>query len=851
MKNKFCQGAISIFLCLILTPLLTIACMLVEMSRYQGLIASLNAIADCASLSTLANYDSYIEDRFGLFAISQDCDISEEFDAYYSSNVEMLGNQVSLNSTPTAKGVFPLSNNTILRQQVLDFAESTDLTAFLLSDMNLEEILEKLNGLKSLNTLADTAGKLVTLTEKIQALVTAAETLKSTVESIISQINTIGDKATALVDDLEALYDALEENSFEFDSELVESFNNLVKDFEDEIDDVYTSGSDLYYSFNSLYTNLTSISGQVTALQNALEEANDALEAVTESNESLKNADYGETADGSEASGSNAGETVDESTSIFEAVLGELEKAVDEAVDDLSKSVIEEVKSAANGVKEELVDYFNIGRYVNYDTYFSLPLSDEAKGDLKDIMSLVWNGSSKETILQTLKDKFVPNLRNFTSIKNTINQAVEDAKDKLVKNLEDKLASILTNLVTAIRNLFDLDVFFNGDLNAYLSASAASTLAGLEDNPYNTFLTALETMFDAVDQFVKGIKNANFVQVIKATKTLFNAVEDTVRAITQLVDSLITKIKEVCGYFTGSGSNFYELLLISAYMTHNLPNRTSVGDGAVDSNLIYNVGLKGKTLTGYSYNDIPLSKTGSSPVFKGLSGLVSFVGNAFNGGSDDMFKGAELEYIIAGTKSEVLNQAITFFDLYFLRLIMDIPAVMTDPNVATMAGAATIASWVVYILVLIAEPLVDTVLIVNGKEEYVIKKGCYMCPAGIGKLVKALIEVGVNNSTVENSLNKLAGDSAGSFTEGGVMKIGYSTYVMLALMLTVSEEDMITRLGNLIQLECNKKYDSFSLSKAYTGITVSIDADFNQFISVFEFSDSSVLGTTIHKTRTY
>lgn len=841
MKNKFCQGVISIFLCVILTPILTIACMLVEMSRYQGLIASLNEIVDCSSLSTLANYDSYIEDRFGLFAISQDCDIGAEFDSYYSTNVGMLGNQVTMSGSATATGKFPLSNEAVLKQQVLDFAESTDLTAFLLSDLNLEDLIEQLNQLEGLGALADTAGQIATLTTDIKTLVEKAEDLKNTVDSIISTIGDIQGLANTFIGKVEDFYNELQDDSFVFDDELESSYLDLIKKYEGEIEKVYGSASSLYDSIDDLYDKLKSIPDKVTDLQEAFDKAMASLEAVGESRETLQ----------SSANGQDVGKTVDESEDIFTTVLNELEDAVDEATEELKSSVIQGVKDAAEDVQNELVAYFNISRYVDFDSYFSLPLSETAKADLEEIMGLIWNGSSLETVLQRLRDKFVPNLGSFQEISNVFERAISEAKESLLNNLADKLAEVLTNLVTAIQNLFDLDVFYDGNLNAYLSDATVATLSGHGDNPYETFLSALESMFDAVDTFVNGVKGGDFFKALSATKDLFNAVKKTIVAITQLVEQILSKIKEVAGYLTGTKSSFYELLLVSAYMTHNLPNRTSAGVGEVDKNLIYNVGLTGETLTGFKYSDIPVSTSGSGAGFSGLTGLVDFVTDAFNGGSDTMFKGAELEYIIGGTKSEILNQAITFFDIYFLRLIMDIPAVMTDGNVASMAAAATIASWVVYILVLVAEPLVDTILLVNGGNSYLLKNGCYMCPAGIPKLIDALVEVGVNNETVKNSLNELTKDSGGGFISGGTMEMGYSTHVLLALIVTVTESDMITRLGNLIQLEANQHYGSFDLSNAYTAVDVSVKVKYNEFISIFTFSDDSVLQGTIHKTRSY
>lgn len=69
------KGVVSLFLCLLMTPVLSVASALVEFSRYQNTESVFQEVMDCASLSTMANYDAYLQKRFGLFAVSQDCDI--------------------------------------------------------------------------------------------------------------------------------------------------------------------------------------------------------------------------------------------------------------------------------------------------------------------------------------------------------------------------------------------------------------------------------------------------------------------------------------------------------------------------------------------------------------------------------------------------------------------------------------------------------------------------------------------------------------------------------------------------------------------------------------------------------
>ena len=92
--NKYingARGAVSLLLVLTMSPLLSISLVLVESARYQDAIESMQEIIDISSFSALANYDSYLDERFGLLTISQDLDIDDSFNQYLEKNVNALG----------------------------------------------------------------------------------------------------------------------------------------------------------------------------------------------------------------------------------------------------------------------------------------------------------------------------------------------------------------------------------------------------------------------------------------------------------------------------------------------------------------------------------------------------------------------------------------------------------------------------------------------------------------------------------------------------------------------------------------------------------------------------------------
>ncbi|MGN0141414.1 MAG: hypothetical protein ACI4AD_04250, partial [Roseburia sp.] len=342
-------------------------------------------------------------------------------------------------------------------------------------------------------------------------------------------------------------------------------------------------------------------------------------------------------------------------------------------------------------------------------------------------------------------------------------------------------------------------------------------------------------------------------------------------AVFQLANKVIEKISELIGYVMGGDfDSLYDLLLMCSYMCYDLPDRTCAQNGVSitvgEGGLTYATNLKGSAVTGYSYSDIVVSNGVSPTGVQGLDGLIGMLTSDSTYRTDTMFKGAELEYIIAGTESEYMNQIVAFLDLYILRLLMNIPVVFTDGMVAEMAAAATIASWAVYLIVLLGEPLCDSILLVNGEDSYLLKNGCYLTPKGIPKLIDKIAGIAIGNETLKNEVvselnSKVKGKlpattSEGVFSEGGVFKMDYKTHMLIILLTTTTEADMLYRLANLIQLEASSYYQkegaSFDIKKTYTAVHSKTKVTYNSFLDkLLEITDRSAFTKTYEKYRSY
>lgn len=879
------KGVVSLFLCLLMTPVLSVASALVEFSRYQNTESVFQEVMDCASLSTMANYDAYLQERFGLFAVSQDCDIGAVYgDSLRKNSAVMEG--VSLGDEITAGGTLPLSETGVIKRQILDFSESTVLTEIILEDLHLQDLLDELDKLMNISGMLDVLNSMSDMTTKVRELVESGEAFLEKLNSAVTQVETLKTNATAFASAIADLCRKIKEDGTAVDYTTPESesasLQAVAEKYLADIQTVYDSTAALIDSVTALKDTVTGLPDALEALKTDYQEAADAVAAVGDSFSNISQSSH--TGSAGEGSG-DIQDVSGEATSLYEELLKNIEKAIDDATENLSSSTIDALKSAADGLAQKLVDELglDVAKRWNLAEYYRLPLSDDAKADLKDLLSVlpeVWEDGSYDGLIQLLKEKYIPSVlyMDFSSIVNSVERAVQQAKDNFVEEAKASIGEILSNLVNTITSLFSLDVFYDGSLNAYLDDATISTLlsdsgyrGGEEENPYVNLLNAISSMIGAVNTFVDSIGSLNFFGMIDGIAKLINSIKETVTAIVNLTAKTVEKIGElVCWVADGQWEKFGELLLMAGYMTHNLPNRTLAGRKEVSLNggIACQTILEGQTLTGFPYADIQTPAKQLEGGLADISALAGFLERTQTGGTDQMFRGAELEYILAGTPSEVMNQAVVFMQIYFLRLLLDLVPVFTDPAVSTMAASATIACWAVYLIVAFAEPLCDTVLLVNGSEQVCfVKRSCYLTPTGVDNFLTALTDVISKSDAIKDSAKdtmsqaisgKLGAKAPNVQFMDGVLKSGYDTHCLILLMFTTTTDDMLRRLANIVQLEANYHYTqsdtpyTFDIARAYTGISASADAEFDSFIRIFQTSGSDALiKKRFTRTQTY
>ncbi len=872
-------------LCILITPFLSMAGALIELSRYQSATELMQEVIDSSMLSVLADYDEYLEDRFGLFAVSQDTDMSESFTSYLNSNSEILGGAVSVDSA-SLNGKFSLSakgdsgDYDVLEAQVLDFSETSVITELVLENLKLQKLLDKLSDITGFSNITSIASNVKDATDAIKNLVESGETLYDDIVSARNKFDFAMMCVEEIVDELETISNDLQTdlefniNEYEIVYENGSLFLKKIgsTDEKDTIDIVPELSNSKYIAhFNTIKENIQEIQSHLSS-------------AVTLVKEDLPNdlATFKSNLSSAKDTIANLGDIG--STVSSETKNDTLQNSSEKSATDLSavfEDIIDEFDTAIAGIGEELFDEISssIDNIFNIFTDFSSLAhelltfnSDEDNTDLfsqivKYLVTYMENGGGLSIdsffayFLDNNSIKAIFDLIN--SIPDKLYTAVKNAWDAIKDAVKDSIINALKALMDVVEEMFNIELV-DTDLNAYLSDSVIGSLDS-DDNPYAKFLEGINELIEAVSNLSGGGDSEGsfwdkVVNFFKSLFDIFGAVETVLSSVLDLVGTFIGKIAEFVDMIKNP-TNLYDYFLVAGYMVHNFPNRLTELD-------------KESALTGFSYSQLPADDISSTSEFNngGLGALTNYL-NSFDesgNGGNKVFKGAEAEYILAGTRSEIMNQAIVFMQIYMIRLLLNLATVFTDSAVASMASAANVFSWIVYIVILLAEPLCDTVLIVKGGEVDFVKSKCYLTPTGISDLVAAYSELGVSE-VLTSTLNSVQGDlqnledestisSSDSAENGGfaddVFKFGYDDHLLLCMVLAVKKDQILIRFANLIQIEAKQYYSThggkpFDINKAYTCVTCDATVTYYPFISIFEVAGLSTFSVDYEQDRSY
>jgi hypothetical protein len=177
------KGAISLFLVFTFAPLMSIALLLVEGVRFQNAYTLVQEVIDSSAFSSLAYMDQYLDERFGLLAMSQEKPVNDNFSKFFRANKKMLGNTVDIED-PTATGKLELANKEIFKEQVYDYSEYMVVAQMMAEAFNLKELYEALKG-NSVEKLEEYVKSAKKTAEAVEVFTTLAEGLTTVIKAAL------------------------------------------------------------------------------------------------------------------------------------------------------------------------------------------------------------------------------------------------------------------------------------------------------------------------------------------------------------------------------------------------------------------------------------------------------------------------------------------------------------------------------------------------------------------------------------------------------------------------------------------------------------------------------------------
>ena len=344
----------------------------------------------------------------------------------------------------------------------------------------------------------------------------------------------------------------------------------------------------------------------------------------------------------------------------------------------------------------------------------------------------------------------------------------------------------------------------------------------------NVFQEIIDTVQEDIDTICTCFDEITWKNCLKKLGEIGLAVADILYQIVRLVTNIRL-------YLAGL---VYEKALVAGYLGYNTANRTTYNQ------LTYPL----------TESRFELPPTGSAN--EGIA-----------------FYGAETEYIIGGSRDETTNQVTAFGWVYLIRLLFNLIYVSLNTEVGTIAsqvGAATfgIGAVVVYVLYFLAEPLVDSLILVSRGDVPIIKTNIYLTPTGIVKLIEKFIDLKMD----EKQKQDIYADAAGMINKGfgtelsmeydpkkgdlGVVdKIGFDyTKTLILAMMFGNEKTMLKRLSDIIQMEATQRAKkgqidtyTFDLDKSYTYLRASGSFSANEFIKLSDKSGFVVKDQVVYR----
>lgn len=855
------KGAISLFLAVLLTPFLSIAMILVESGRYNSAVSEYDEAAGVSSVSTLAHYDEYLQKRWGLLGVSQDIDINTKFSEYLNTNAGIMGDSIAVNSI-NAKGEYPLSDREVLCDQILEFCKLNAPTELATDFLDLSSLLKCFENIKNFDNI-------------ISLFTNASDAIDNTITFVESteEIKAAADNLDSLKSDYNEKYDAFEK-----------SVNDLIEALKEDRPDDEEEALNYDENINNLRQSVTNTQKEYAfTIQDIVDNMNTYKEKMSDSSSALSNI--------------QSDITSAVSTSItLEQQIGSKKQALDKKNADI-KRMEDEGFNESNTAYTDAINARAELENEMAELQTEKGLADASKKGLSNV-SNGWNNSSN----QYNDAVFGVIIDGFSSLKNKVNtlsansitkdtgkitpleyksseingyvksENVDEFINQQEKELQEgSLSALIDGITSFFDSIFKFSAFYDSKLSANIDTDYYERIFGGlpgSDSAEGGVIAVVKDIGKLVKDAGEFVEDIITLKLISALKKIAELIQTTINLLRDIGQFALDVCNNIVNLFSG-----YDRLYYSTYTAYNLPCRT-------DDN---GSGVSFKTMAGYSLNTNSLPSQGehggNATLFDDFSALVNAISAFVEGTGDDItFSGAELEYVLYGSNSEISNQLYTSCVIYLFRLLLDIFPVLSDPEIQSLAAASTFGYPIVMVLMIFAEPLADTILLVNGGEVPFWETDIYLSPSGFPGLLEKLISICKFTTEQKESLKSDLVNSFGAADENydyqrtlrswnekqtssdsnkdselkkgvskylnGLISFDYREYCFMILLLTVTKEQQIARISNLIQMETLYYYNqnsatyTFDLRKSYTYIDSNVNVSIKQMLP--SLTDSSL-----------
>jgi len=806
------KGMLSIFLALVVSPLLMSTFIFIEYARIQSIQELMKEVMGSSLYSTLGHYDDYVEERFDLLSISQKDDVNTTYQGYMKANMNALGKGASIQSME-ASGQHSLGSASILKQQIYEASEYTVMAQAMWDGFDLDRIKKKLDGLpgmKQLNAGAEVANKAVGYANDTKDMINSVNDFQEKAKDFKEKCQNYKTKYQAFQTAMQTVESIRNSGQEEGLPAAEAAADAAARELATATKELSTSLGNLYDASKDLKEKMEKVKKDLSEVKEATKKKKEeSKEAATESTAStgteISTIPAAGSGTGTEvatvpANGSTEVATTGTAATYAYKWFEEMHKATEDfANEQIQKgidAIVEAEKTSLNNQATALSSFTASGHSMS--ELSSAPLGKiEMKGFKEDLEDYV--------------DKLVGILNK---------SATEDEEGVQEVIAVGKLA----------KKLMDMKIFYDNSLDSNINPALLAHTSSFDTSTLLTASGFAGMLQDAIDfaDACQGFPNV-FKAITKLASFLINLAKFLAGLVTWMAEHFINLAKFLVNY-----QEYYHAFLLYGYAAYNLPNRTTY--------------KKGSTLTGYSFQKVFSLAGGTDKGGKGgKMSDVSSLGD--NSGSDPMFKGAELEYMLTGANSEYTAQAGAFFDGYMLRLMVDCYAVFNSDILKALSalGPVRIVATVIFLLL---EPFLDMVILVNGGTQVLFKTTAYLSIKGLPHLAQDMAGIldldDDDKSTLKGMFERERGGGSSTGTEVavyhddpakhggqdgsgktndknemGYFPLDYTAHGAILMILCTPYDQYTDRMQNLIQLEAKEKHKKdfdFDINKAYTSV---------------------------------